>query len=143
MDASRKHEDDVKVLFVCEGNKMRSPMAEAFYNSLTNSHDATSAGCDPYPLGGSFPEVIAAMKEKGVTLDHSSQLVTQAMIDAADKVITFPTSLMPDFVAKNPKTVQWDISDPYYQPKDGADHLRHARDKIDQLVRQLVNEETE
>ena len=34
----------MKVLFICEGNMMRSQMAEAFYNSMTKSNDASSAG---------------------------------------------------------------------------------------------------
>ena len=34
----------MKILFVCEGNMMRSQMAEAFYNELTGTRDAISAG---------------------------------------------------------------------------------------------------
>lgn len=130
----------MKVLFVCEGNKMRSPMAEAFYNSLTNTTDAVSAGCDPYPMGFAFPDVVATMHEKDIELEHYSQLVTQEMVAAVDVVVTFPTPLMPDFVAQDKKTRLWDISDPYYQPKDGQDHIRHARDKIEVLVKDLVKE---
>jgi protein-tyrosine-phosphatase len=53
----------MKILFVCEGNMMRSQMAEAFYNSLTNSNDATSAG---------------AIAE---TKDHISKRAIEAMAD--------------------------------------------------------------
>lgn len=117
-------------------------MAEAFYNNLTKSHDAISAGADPYPLGSAAPTVIAAMKEKGIDLHHHSQLVTREMVDNADVVIAFPTPLMPDFVLHNPKTTKWDISDPYYQQGDIAVHTLHARDSIEYLVKELVEHES-
>lgn len=131
----------MKVLFVCEGNKMRSPMAEAFYNELTQSHDAISAGADPYPLGGSFPDVVAAMKEKDVVLDHGSQLVTQQMVDEADVVVAFPTPMMPDFVLDSPKTVRWEIDDPYYQTGDRLKRIYHARDMIEARVKEMISYE--
>lgn len=130
----------MKVLFVCEGNQMRSPMAEAFYNSFTKSSDAQSAGADPYPLGKSINEVAEIMYEKGVILHHGSQLVTQKMIDEADVVVAFPTPLMPSFVLESEKTIKWDVKDPYYQPDDGTDYLRQARDSIEIKVRKMVDE---
>ena len=34
----------MKVLFICKGNWYRSQIAEAIYNQLTHSHDASSVG---------------------------------------------------------------------------------------------------
>jgi len=121
---------------------MRSPMAEAFYNSFTQSSDAQSAGADPYPLGKSITEVVEIMQEKGISLHHGSQLVTQAMVDEADVVVAFPTPLMPSFVLENEKTIRWDVKDPYYQPDDGIDYLRQARDSIEVKVRKMVDDAT-
>ncbi len=132
----------MKVLFVCEGNKMRSPMAEVFYNTYTNSHDAMSAGADLYPMGKAFPDVVAAMKEKNIVLDHDSQLVTEKMVDDADMIIAFPTSMMPDFVLSNPKTRVWDINDPYYQSGSREELIRHARDAIEPRVKELIRHES-
>ena len=127
-----------RVLFVCEGNKMRSPMAEAFYNQLTGTRDAISAGSSPYPLGGSFETTIEAMREVGIALDHDSQLVTQQMVDAADIVIAFPTATMLDFVANNPKTIASDVADPYYQSGSQLDQVRKACDEIRERVEVLI-----
>ena len=58
-----------KILFVCAGNVARSQMAEAYYNSFTNSNNGSSAGVlDFTPLKYSHPaeEVIQAMKEDGI-----------------------------------------------------------------------------
>lgn len=128
-----------KVLFVCEGNKMRSVMGEAIYNDLTDSHDAVSAGCEPYPLGGKFTETTEVLGEIGLESPTAgSKLVTQAMVDAADIVVTFPTPYMPDFVTKNPKTQHWRIVDPYYQSGDRLGHTRRVRDQIYTMVRELA-----
>lgn len=118
---------------------MRSPMAEAFYNTMTNTTDASSAGADPYPLGGSFSEVEEAMREKGIELAHGSQLVTLRMVERADIVVAFPTPLMPSFVRESGKLRAWDIADPYYQPHDGTDYLRQARDRIEKKVKELID----
>lgn len=133
----------MKVLFVCEGNKMRSPMAEAFYNHMTNSSDAVSAGADPYPLGGSFAETPQVLKERGIEYTHGSQLVTQEMVDAADLVVAFPTPMMPDFVMDSTKTELWEIDDPFYKKGDRVALLRQARDEIEVRVMALVQRSEE
>ena len=131
----------MKILFVCEGNKMRSVMGKAIYNDLTQSSDATSAGCAPYPLGGTFAETREVLEEVGLTMPTAgSKLVTQAMVEAADIVIAFPTPYMPKFVTDHPKTRHWRVVDPYYQSGDRFDHTRRVRDQIYAMVRELVEQ---
>jgi len=65
----------MKVLLICRGNVGRNQMAEAFYNSLTNSKDAKSAGTYADNPGQTLGErkkqrpgnsfVIDVMKESG------------------------------------------------------------------------------
>ena len=118
---------------------MRSVMGEAIYNDLTQSQDAVSAGCEPYPLGGKFAETEEVLEEIGLAMPpEGSKLVTQAMVDAADIIVTFPTPYMPDFVTKSPKAQHWRIVDPYYQSGDRLGHTRRVREQIYAKVRQLV-----
>ena len=127
---------------MCEGNAMRSPMAEAFFNEFTGSNQAISAGAAPFPVGGgAFPEVNAAMKELGLSLDgHASQKITPEIVEWADIVIGFPTPMMPDYVKNSPKYHHWDIADPYYAPEDGTDYIRLARDKIETRVKEMLRD---
>lgn len=118
---------------------MRSIMAEVLYNHLTGTHDGTSAGCDPYPLGGKFDETEQVLHEIGLDVtQEGSKLVTEQMVDDADIVVAFPTSYMPDFVTNSPKTVLWDVADPYYEPGDTTTLLRNARDEIKQRLQTLI-----
>ena len=130
----------MRVLFVCEGNKMRSPMAEALYNQMAADDGATSAGSDPYPLGGEFAETVDVMREIGIKLSHGSQLVTPQMVEQAEKVIVFPTPSMPEFVTDNPKSEVWDVADPFYQSGDRRALLRRARDDITARIKELLDE---
>ena len=121
---------------------MRSPMAEVFYNALSRTHNATSAGVAPEPIGGGpFSSVIAAMAEEGFSMqDCRSKLVTAEMVTAADIVIAFPTPLMPPYIISSPKTRQWKIIDPHYAPNDGTDYVRLARNEIKIKVEALIKE---
>ena len=76
------------VLFVCVHNTGRSQMAEAFFNiGASQNYKARSAGTSP--AGGVNEMVIAAMKELDIDLtDNRSKLLTDTMLDEAEKVIT-------------------------------------------------------
>lgn len=130
----------MKVLFICEGNIMRSQMAEAFYNNLTRTNDATSAGAaaengDPVHAG-----VQVVMHEKGYDMsDMRSTRLTQKLFEEADKVIAFPTPYMPRWVLDDAKTEYWDVSDPYYMPDDGTNYIERTRDRIEDRVKDLIS----
>ncbi|PID32734.1 hypothetical protein CR956_00880 [Candidatus Saccharibacteria bacterium] len=129
----------MKVLFICEGNIMRSQMGEVFYNHRTKTKDAFSAGAmtsDGRPVHSG---VIEAMKAEGIDMtEMTSTVLTRDMFDSADKVIAFPTPYMPDWVLNDPKTEHWDVSDPYYMPDDGTNYVERARDRIKQRVEDLI-----
>ena len=126
----------MKVVFVCEGNMMRSQMGEAFYNTMTGTSDATSAGAAA-AVGREVPsEITAAMQEKNISMEGMvGKQVTKEMIDKADVVIVFPTPHMPRSIIENLKTKQWDVSDPFYMPDDGTNHIARARDRIEERIK--------
>lgn len=129
----------MNILFVCEGNKMRSQMAEAFYNHATSTRDAVSAGA----IGEEGTEVsqrcIQVMHEVGIDISHlrSSEL-TKHMVEQADKVILFPTEFMPDYARDSPKAERWDVADPHYNKDKGMDFVRRVRDDIRARVDTLI-----
>jgi protein-tyrosine phosphatase len=81
-----------KVLFVCFGNIMRSPMCEYLMNrelaQLGNPQFAiTSAGLNAVPGNPAHSWAIAAAREFGISLEHHrARLLTREMIDQADAI---------------------------------------------------------
>jgi protein-tyrosine phosphatase len=80
-------------LFVCFGNIMRSPMAEALLqrevNHLTpeNSVRSTSAGLHATPGNRPHPWALAASAEFGISLEnHRARILTAEMVREADAI---------------------------------------------------------
>jgi protein-tyrosine-phosphatase len=131
----------MNILFICEGNIMRSQMAEAFYNALARTNDAKSAGAAAENGDPVHAVVQAAMRNKGIDMAHmTSTRLTQKMFEDADKVIAFPTPFMPRWVLDDPKTEYWDVSDPFYMADDGTNHIAAGRDDIEARVKNLIKE---
>src|SRR3989344_369922 len=108
----------MKVLFVCRANAGRSQMAEAFYNDMTGTNDATSAGVDlANSVKGDDPSVpdlvIEVMKEVGIDVSQKRRdLLTKEMVDAVDKVIVITDYPMPEYLEKSEKLLRWaDVPD--------------------------------
>ena len=130
-----------KLLFICEGNMMRSQMAEAFYNSFTDSKGAISAGAMAETKDHISNRAIEAMGQIGfdVTSLRPKQL-TQELLDGVDRVIYFPSDYMPDYVKQSAKAELWNVIDPHYHHEEGMDLVCRVRDDIKDRVETLIKE---
>jgi arsenate reductase (thioredoxin) len=131
----------VKILFVCWGNVCRSQMAEGFYNSLSKSKDAESAGteADEYWMKqGMFKEIVDTMNEVGIDIRNQRvKRLTEEMIGSADRVIVLcEKEKCPDFLLKSEKAEFKFIEDPYNKDKR---FYRKIRGEIDKLVREILD----
>jgi protein-tyrosine-phosphatase len=128
-----------KVLFVCHGNVGRSQMAEGFYNAMTQTKNASSAGTDPltplkYPK---LPETVCRiMQEEGIDVSEQIvKLITEKMVDAAESIVILcKREYCPDFLLNSQKVIFWNIEDPY---RMNIDDMRVIRDKIKMKVAAL------
>ncbi len=120
---------------------MRSQLAEAFYNHMTKTYDATSAGAIATLDDRISHREKKVMDEIGIpTDDQYSKQLTPEMIDAADIVILFPTDFMPDYALAHPKARKRDVIDPHYHQEEGIELVYKVRDEIAQRVNHLVEE---
>jgi arsenate reductase len=132
----------MKVLFVCRANAGRSQMAEAYYNAMTKTQDACSAGLD---LGNSVkgedptvPEmVVEVMKEEGLDVSHNRRdALSEEMVNAADKVVVITDYPLPDYLATSPKLELWEgIPDAVRTP---IEFHRQVRDMVKKKVEEMV-----
>jgi arsenate reductase len=127
----------VRVLFVCVHNAGRSVMAEALFNRAASAGDeALSAGT--VPGGPPHPEVVEAMREMGIDVAaHRGQLLTDEMVQAADRVITMGCAVEEAAcpAIRYANVEDWGLPDPKGQPME---RVREIRDEIGRRVRDLA-----
>ena len=126
----------IRVLFVCIGNSCRSPMAEGFARHKYGDFLRPESG-GVWPAGLVQPATIAAMAEKGISVDGKQPRSLAAVDDASiDLVVNMcqvaVLHMMPDFKGVN---LVWHVPDPVGQPMDV---YRKVRDQIEALVDELA-----
>jgi arsenate reductase len=123
------------VLFVCAHNSGRSQIAEAFFNQLAKGKAvAISAGTQPAAQINST--VVTAMREVGMEIgDKKPKLLTAAMLENADRVITMGCNVAEACPASFVPTEDWELDDPEGKP---IEEVRQIRDKTKARVEELV-----
>lgn len=139
----------MKILFVCWANVGRSQMAAAFYNHLTGTHDADSAGTAVELHGETLGDrqkrrggttVIDVMKEEeDIDIASSEQTqITEEMLDNYDHVISMAQhEHTPEWLRNNPKYTFWEVEDPGGKNRSKT---QEAKNQIKLLVRELIDQ---
>jgi len=125
-------------------------MAKAFYNHLTNTHDADAAGTHVLEQGQTIAErkvtsssknffVIDVMLDEGIDISHySRRQIAEDDLRHYDVIISMAnTSEAPRWLLRSSKYVHWDISDPRGQ---NYETTAKARDLIKEKVKELIKQ---
>ncbi len=111
-------------------------MAEALFNHLAGGRAvAESAGTEPGSTVN--PNAVRAMAEMGIDMAGAKpRLLTQEMVDRADRVFTMGCSVAESCPAIFlPNVEDWGLEDPAGQP---LERVREIRDQIAGRVRRLL-----
>jgi arsenate reductase (thioredoxin) len=134
----------MSILFLCTGNSCRSQMAEGWTKHLAAGWLAVqSAGIEAH---GKNPRAIAVMAEAGVDISsQQSTVVTSAMLDAADLVVTVCGHADEVCPALPPgkRKIHWPLSDPAKATGTEDEILRQfrvTRDEVKRRVQALLRE---
>jgi len=125
-----------RVLFVCLHNAGRSQMSQAWFEKLASGrHEARSAGTEP--ADRVHPNVVTAMREVGIDLDHRvPQLLTDELARWADVVVTMGCGdACPVIPGK--RYLDWELQDPSGLP---LEDVRAIRDEIKTRVESMVKD---
>lgn len=143
-----------RVLFVCTGNTCRSPMAEALlHHHGKEQFDVQSAGVFAAVGSDASSHAKNALEEKGISIAHSSQQVTEELLGWSDVVLTMTTGHRQLLLAQHPEVSEKvhtlyefvegtnkDISDPF----GGSLAIYKATlEEMEQLVQTLVKKQSE
>ncbi len=139
-----------KVIFVCIHNSGRSQMAEAFAKKLGEGMIiAESAGTEP---GGNLnPQAVEVMEEIGYDMSsHYPKVMTDEMVDSADKVITMGCGVNLDDIdhggavcpAVFVESEDWGLEDPKGKPIEKVREIRDLiRSRVELLIKNMIRSE--
>lgn len=124
------------VLFVCEGNRARSPMAEAFFNAWAPAGWRGISG-GTSPKASVHPAAIALMAEMGIDISHHKPKPID--LEAGAKAWRVVAMCSPDAcpIPLRDTMVYWAVADPADVPEDRWPEIR---DEIAERVKALLRE---
>ena len=132
------------ILFLCTGNACRSQMAEGWAKHFAGtSLEVHSAGIEAH---GKNPRAITVMAEAGVDISaQQSTVVTSAMLDAADLVVTVcgHADEMCPVLPPGKLKIHWPLSDPAKATGTEDDIMRQfraTREEVKNRVLGLLHE---
>ena len=125
----------ITVLFACVHNAGRSQIAAALFNHYADRSKARAISAGTHPADRVHPEVVAAMKARGLDLTTKTpQLLTPNLASTAGWLITMGCGDECP-VVPGTKRDDWPIPDPKGQTEDAVSTIV---DDIDERVRRFV-----
>ena len=126
------------VLFACVHNAGRSQIAAALFNHYADRSKARAISAGTHPADRVHPEVVAAMKARGLDLtSRTPQLLTPDLASAAGWLITMGCGDECP-VVPGARRDDWPILDPKNQ---SPSTLSAIADDIDARVRRFIGAE--
>ena len=143
----------MNILFVCQGNTCRSPMAAALLKDAVLRRavrvSASSAGLDVFDRAAS-PKAVEVMKERNIDISgHKPQTVSDEHIRWADLILTMGDSHLgklrrafpaargkSDALARYVGDSSGDVQDPYGASQED---YRATRDRLEGLVARVLD----
>jgi protein-tyrosine-phosphatase len=126
------------ILFICRYNRFRSKIAEAYYNSKSNT--AKSAGFFPgIPLN---ENIMACARKLGLYLEATTQGISHDLVMWSDLIVIIDhvdsLPLFADYVENDDKKViRWDIQD--VEGDAVEERLRTAQRIIERIDEELLH----
>jgi arsenate reductase len=110
-------------------------MAEAFFNRLSRTEKAVSAGTSPDP--GIHPQTVQIMDEMGIDVrQQKPKLLTEDMMEHAQKIIVMDSEVLSAIPPKYLQKVEnWNVEKLLRKP---IEHARKVRDSIKEKVCQMA-----
>jgi arsenate reductase len=126
------------VIFACVHNAGRSQMAAAWFNLLADPAKARAISAGTEPGVRVHPEVLAAMREVGIDLEHSKpQLLTGPMLAEASHLMTMGCGEACPVAPRSVVRDDWPLDDPKGKP---IERVREIRGEIRSRVSELIRE---
>ena len=115
----------ITVLFACVHNAGRSQIAAALFNQLAHPQKARAISAGTAPGPRVHPEVIAAMRDRGLDLSsRTPQKLTPDLAATAHWLITMGCGDECP-VVPGARRDDWPIADPKGQPRSAVDAIIH------------------
>jgi arsenate reductase (thioredoxin) len=139
LTALRKWDPDMrKIIFACVHNAGRSQMSAAFFNRYADSTKARAVSAGTQPATRVHPEVVEAMRELGIDLEHATpQKLTPELAQTADLLVTMGCGDECPFVP-GLKREDWPFPDPKGK---GIEQTRIIRDHIERRIKDFIQAE--
>jgi arsenate reductase len=125
----------ITVLFACVQNAGRSQIAAALFNRYANPSKARAISAGTRPAAGVHPEVVSAMRARGVEIgSHTPQRLTAELAGSAQWLITMGCGDQCPVVPGATRD-DWPIADPHGQRAEAVDRIvREVDDRVQQLI---------
>ena len=126
------------VLFACVHNAGRSQMAAAWFNRLSDPEQARAVSAGTAPGSRVHPEVVLAMREVGIELEHEQpRFLSDELAHTASLLITMGCGEACPAVP-GLRREDWPLEDPKGK---SVERVREIRDEVKARVHELLARE--